>query len=291
MKPSELHPLLSRQLKKTCVDDDCGQRLKEMSSIEALHPYIDLSKLLSVIDQTYRDADMERLRKDRALELMSDELLTHNQHLERLIEERTADLSQARDRAMAADKEKARFLAETSHGVKTPLNALNGFVDILAHEQERTQPDPKALGEAINKIRQATNRLQHIFEQMSSYAEQGVPPLKAQTDTGKHSFQIDSALERIGHDKELLVSMLDRLQHKLKERHGLLAQAYDTEAATTLISLIEESLIVTCVPDIVEQCTQAKKVIENQSQPNAQAHVLAFMENVMNLISAVRDKL
>ncbi|MBL8306152.1 MAG: PAS domain S-box protein, partial [Rubrivivax sp.] len=86
------------------------------------------------------------------------ELQRHRHHLEDLVVERTAALSEAKAAAEAANHAKSRFLAHMSHELRTPMSAIIGMTDLA----RQRAADP-LLREQLGKVEQASHHLLRVI--------------------------------------------------------------------------------------------------------------------------------
>ena len=86
------------------------------------------------------------------------EIEKHRLHLERLVEERTRQLTEAKQAAEAANVAKSVFLANMSHEIRTPLNGILG----VAHIMRRCEVTPKQL-EQLNTIEASGQHLMNVI--------------------------------------------------------------------------------------------------------------------------------
>lgn len=86
------------------------------------------------------------------------ELQGYRQHLEELVEERTRELSMAKEAAEAATMAKSVFLANMSHEIRTPLNAITGMAHLIRRGGLSTKQE-----EQLDKLENASEHLLNII--------------------------------------------------------------------------------------------------------------------------------
>lgn len=99
--------------------------------------------------------------REKALDHALSALEEAKETLETRVAERTADLLDARDQAMAASKAKSRFLANMSHELRTPLNAIIGYSDSL--REEWREMETLEIDDDLNRIHAAGQKLLDAF--------------------------------------------------------------------------------------------------------------------------------
>jgi len=88
-----------------------------------------------------------------SLQEMLAKLNDYNQHLDRMVAEKTRELDEANTRlqiktreAESANKAKSDFLASMSHELRTPLNSILGFAELLLMDESIRGPTREYLG-------------------------------------------------------------------------------------------------------------------------------------------------
>jgi signal transduction histidine kinase/ActR/RegA family two-component response regulator len=116
------------------------------------------------------------------------ELAQHRDHLESLVEARTAELVIAKEAAEAASRAKSAFLANMSHELRTPLNGIMGLTGIVL----RNTTDPKQKDQ-LGKVGQASQNLLSIINDILDIAK-----IEAERLTLEHiDFKLGEVLENL----------------------------------------------------------------------------------------------
>jgi two-component system sensor histidine kinase/response regulator len=116
------------------------------------------------------------------------ELDLHRQHLQLLVDERTAELVTERDRTVAASQAKSQFLANMSHEVRTPINAVLGFAYLCLKLDL-----PARATDYLTKIHSASESLLGIVNDILDISKMEAGKLALESVT----FSLDEVLQRV----------------------------------------------------------------------------------------------
>ncbi|MBN2355233.1 PAS domain S-box protein [candidate division KSB1 bacterium] len=95
---------------------------------------------------------------------IEEELARHREHLEEMVKERTAELAIAKEQAEAADRLKSTFLTTMSHEIRSPMNTILGFTQLLIHDAQLTSLQQQYLETISSSGEHLLNLINNILE-------------------------------------------------------------------------------------------------------------------------------
>ena len=135
------------------------------------------------------------------------ELHEHNQNLEAIVEERTAELRKSEEAANQANQAKSEFLANMSHEIRTPINGIMGMASLLTGT-----PLDIEQREQVDTVTRSADSLLTIINDLLDYSK---------VEAGQLSLEeIDFDLHAVIEDVvELLASRAARKQLEVAVRY------------------------------------------------------------------------
>ena len=153
-----------------------------------------------------------------------EELREHRDHLDRLIQERTAQLEQTRLEAEAANHAKSEFLENMSHEMRTPLTGVMGVIELLLMDA-RTDVDRHYLEMALTSADALKRLINDIIDfARNATGEMSFRMLPFDLRGFVHSVTDSFALDANRKGLRYLVEIDDRVPETLVGDEGRLRQ-------------------------------------------------------------------
>ncbi|UQB41735.1 response regulator [Thiomicrospira microaerophila] len=193
-----------------------ARRLSVRLSLQAVRPIDELSQLMERVTKNNEFnlrakpsdiAELHRLATGfntmlEELAVRDQRLSEHREHLEDMVEQRTAQMTQAKEEAERANKTKSEFLSSMSHELRTPMNAILGFAQLLEYDDELTADQRENIGEILKAGRHLLILINEVLD-------------LAKVESGK----VDLSMEPV-ELKPLIHDCISLVQPQA-ERHGI----------------------------------------------------------------------
>ena len=142
-----------------------------------------LADRINILKEQKEQAQTETLR---IKEQLNTALKQTNDELEKRVEERTAELQQAKIAAETANQAKSQLIANVSHELRTPLNGILGYAQILRREANLNAKQKEGLDVIYNcgfHLSSLINEMLDLSKSESSLSESSFSPPQSMFET------------------------------------------------------------------------------------------------------------
>jgi PAS domain S-box-containing protein len=169
----EFRPMLDAALENLVKNDvpydiEFKIRAADTGRVKDIHSRAIMDRARRIVFGVIQDIT-ERKKTEAAL-------ANYRDHLERMVEERTAALSIAKEAAEAANRAKSIFLANMSHELRTPMNGIMGMTGLA----RRRATDPKQMDQ-LAAVEQSSQRLLTIINDILDISKIEAEQLKLES--------------------------------------------------------------------------------------------------------------
>jgi PAS domain S-box-containing protein len=164
------------------------------------------------------------------------ELEQHRNHLENLVEDRTRELTETRNAALAASQAKSQFLANMSHELRTPMNSIIGFTGRVIKKSSSVLPERQ-----LNNLKTVERNAKHLLELINSLLD--LSKIEAgKMDLYVEEFNLDALINEVIDLTGTLFVEKEITLEKGSEAPSLLVQTDKMKLKQILINLIGNSV-------------------------------------------------
>jgi len=149
----------------------------------------------------------------RASRRLFEEIISAQEQLEKRVEARTAELSEANRQLEGLAKEKDAFLANVSHELRTPLTAVSGFLQLLQRKLQRGQPLGDKEKDYVSKSLAAAGHLETLIDDILDFQKIIMGGITAEPETFKAG--------------DFLLELRDSLQFQARKNNNTLDFSWD----------------------------------------------------------------